>query len=167
MLGLQWAAANASYGMMNYRHPLRAKSLAAVKMSREKVYTATTPLECTEIYNAVLACEKVPGDLAEAGVFLGGTAHILLSTSASKSLHLFDTFEGLPHGEGAFEAGEWTGSLKDVQRNLSAYANRTEYHLGLFPESAKGLEELRFSFVHLDLDLYDGTFAALEWFWPD
>jgi hypothetical protein len=25
---------------------------------------------------------------------------------------------------------------------------------------------MRLSFVHLDLDLYDSTLAALEWFWP-
>jgi O-methyltransferase len=51
-------------------------------------------------------------------------------------------------------------------RNLSGHENRIETHKGLFPESAAELGELRFSFVHLDLDLYDSTKAALEWFWP-
>jgi O-methyltransferase len=37
---------------------------------------------------------------------------------------------------------------------------------GLFPDSAIGLEQMRFWFVHLGLDLYDSTAAALEWFWP-
>jgi O-methyltransferase len=165
MTNLQWAAAKVSYGVVNYRHPLRAKVLRAVKRSYEQTYTATTPMECAEIYQAVLACEKIPGDIAEAGVYLGGTAQLILSTS-KKRIHLFDTFEGLPHGEDDFQAGEWTGSLEQVKRNLANHADRLEFHPGLFPDSTAGFDDLRFSFVHLDLDLYDSTLAALEWFWP-
>jgi O-methyltransferase len=165
LVKLQWALASASYGITNFRHPSRAKSLAVVKESCRSVYTNTTPLECTEIYNALTSCKKVPGDIAEAGVYIGGTANLILLASP-KRLHLFDTFEGLPHDEGYFQAGQWNGSLEQVQKNLAPYADRTDYHPGLFPGSAVGLEHLRFSFVHLDLDLYDSTFAALEWFWP-
>ncbi|WP_443018700.1 TylF/MycF/NovP-related O-methyltransferase [Sphingomonas sp. 7/4-4] len=40
------------------------------------------------------------------------------------------------------------------------------FHPGIFPHTAAGLEDLRFSFVHLDLDLPEGTRAALEFFHP-
>jgi O-methyltransferase len=166
MVKLQWTAAMCSYGLVNYRHPLRARTLNAVKDSCRRTFTSTTPMECAEIYNAVLSCEKTPGDMAEAGVYLGGTARLILSTSTSKRLHLFDTFAGLPFGEGDFEAGEWKGSIAEVRRNLSEFSSRLEFHQGYFPDSAAGLEDLRFSFVHLDLDLYQSTLSALEWFWP-
>ncbi len=166
MVNLQWMAARLSYGITNYRHPIRAKVLHEVFRAHERTYTSTTPLECVEIYQAFAGCDKIAGDMAEAGVFLGGTAMVMLAASPKKPLHLFDTFEGLPHDEGDFKAGEWAGSIPDVKRNLAGYEDRLEFHVGLFPASAAGLEDLRFSCVHLDLDLYDSTLAALEWFWP-
>lgn len=166
MLSLQWLAARFSYGLMNYRNPIRAEALRQVMKARQRVYAAATPMECTELYQSFASCNKVAGDMAEAGVFLGGTALLMLAASSQKRLHLFDTFEGLPHDEGKFRAGEWLGSLPDVKRNLAEHEERLEFHPGFFPASAKGLENLRFSAVHLDLDLYDSTLAALEWFWP-
>jgi O-methyltransferase len=154
-----------SYGVTNYRHPLRQRAWRAAAELPRRIPTATTPLECAEIFHAVAACEKLAGDLAEVGVYRGGTAAIILSASRKK-LHLFDTFEGLPHGDGQFEKGEWAGSIADVRSNLTGWLDRIEFHPGLFPGSADGAADSTFSFVHLDLDLYDGTLAALEWFWP-
>ncbi len=37
---------------------------------------------------------------------------------------------------------------------------------GLFPDSAGASSDCRFSFVHLDVDLYESTRAALEFFYP-
>lgn len=165
-LKLQWGVARLSYGLTNYRHPLRLPAISASRDARRLAGVAATPLECTEIFNAVAACEKIPGDMAEAGVYRGGTAAVMLAASPAKRLHLFDTFAGLPHAGGGFAAGEYCGSAEDVRKNLSRWANRIEMHKGLFPDSATGLDALRFSFVHLDLDLYDSTSAALEWFWP-
>lgn len=165
-LKLHWGAAALSYGLTQYRHPMRASAIAAARDARRNAHVATTPLECVEIFNAVRACEKIPGDMAEAGVYRGGTAAVMLAASKAKRLHLFDTFEGLPHAEGGFAAGEYRGSVEEVRANLSRWADRIEPHKGLFPASAAGMEPVRFSFVHLDLDLYDSTLAALEWFWP-
>jgi hypothetical protein len=165
-LTAQRIAAGAGYGLTNYRHPFRRRALRAVRDAGRTARTSTTPLECVELYQAVRATDKVTGDMAEAGVYLGGTAALMLGASA-KRLHLFDTFEGLPHGEGeVFHEGGWAGSVAAVRSNLAAYSDRTEFHPGLFPGSAAGLEDLRFSFVHLDLDLYDSTRDALAWFWP-
>lgn len=164
-LRIHWLAARLSYGMTNYRHPLRVPAMAAVQRARRRTPITTTPLECVELYQAVAAADHVAGDMAEAGVYLGGTALIMLDAS-SKRIHLFDTFEGLPHGEDAFATGDYAGSIPRVRMNLAGLEDRYELHAGLFPGSATGLEDLRFSFVHLDLDLYDSTKAALEWFWP-
>lgn len=126
----------------------------------------TTPAECVALYHAVAACAKLPGDMAEGGVYNGGTAAVMLAAAPEKRLHLFDTFAGLPHGEDAFAAGEYVGSTDTVREILGNAIERAEFHVGLFPDSAVGLEGLRFAVVHLDFDLYDSTLAALEWFWP-
>ena len=161
--GAHLCAAKLGYGLTNYRHPLRQKAFASTS---SRIISGTTPLECAELYNAVAACEKIPGPLAEAGVYKGATAAVMLAASASKSLHLFDTFEGLPASENQFRKGDWDGSLEAVKLNLDRWKERTSYHPGLFPDCALALEGMTFSFVHLDLDLYESTIAALIWFWP-
>lgn len=97
-IALHGAVSKARYGLVHYRHSDRATTLAAVTRARNLAYTVTTPLECVELYNAVKATAKVPGEMAEVGVYLGGTATIMLSATQSKHLHLFDTFQSLPTG---------------------------------------------------------------------
>jgi O-methyltransferase len=162
---LHKSVARLSYGVTHYRHPFRMRSLKTATKILGMIPAGTTTLECVELLQAVGSLEKVAGDMAEAGVYRGATAALMLSASG-KRLHLFDTFEGLPESENQFEKGEWTGSESDVRKNLGKWVERLEFHRGLFPASATGLEDLRFSFVHLDLDLYESTRAALEWFWP-
>jgi hypothetical protein len=57
------------------------------------------------------------------------------------------------------------GSLGNVQAYLQDFCN-VLFHQGFFPDSAAGLEDLRFSFVHLDVDIYRSTLSCLEWFYP-
>ena len=155
------------FGLTNYRHPDRAEDLASITRARSLAYTATTPLECIELRNAVRATAKVSGEMAEVGVFLGGTAALMLDAAPDKHLHLFDTFAGLPEGGDYLQKGEYVGSLASVQRTLQAYNGRVTFHQGLFPdETGHEVADLRFSFVHLDMDLYEGTLGALCFFWP-
>jgi hypothetical protein len=86
-LSVHRAVSHLGFGFTNYRHPLRCQawthSLAAMKIG-----SGTTPLECAELHNAVRACQKIPGALAEAGVYKGATAAVMLSASAGKQIHL-------------------------------------------------------------------------------
>ncbi len=72
------------------------------------------------IYETVRKTEKIPGDVAEVGVYRGGSAK-LIREATKKPLHL----------------GTAT------------------------PVSGK-----RFSFVHLDVDIYESTLACLTFFYP-
>jgi hypothetical protein len=126
----------------------------------------------------ILACVRAarnrPGAMAEAGVFKGGSARLICENKGDSPLHLFDIFEGL-QGQSAAVSGEARevqnhfgpvhGNLAEVKRLLDPFAG-VHFHPGLFPDSAAGLEELRFSFVHLDLDLVGPTRSALEYFHP-
>jgi O-methyltransferase len=161
------ALSKLNFGLTNYRHADRADALSSVSRARSLAYTATTPLECVEIRNAVRAVSKVPGQMAEVGVYRGGTAALILDTAPQKHLHLFDTFSGLPDGGDYLKQGEYAGSKESVQRTLVAYKDRITLHAGLFPrDTGHEVEDLRFSFVHLDMDLYEGTLGALRFFWP-
>jgi hypothetical protein len=70
-----------------------------------------------------------------------------------------------PIGGGKFQRGQYECGLESVQRNLSGL-NGLHYHAGLFPETGGGVEALRFSFVHTDVDIYESTKAVLEFFYP-
>jgi len=125
--------------------------------------------EAYYLVNAVASAAKIPGDLAEVGVYQGASAKLICETrSPDRTLHLFDTFEGLPdpgsqdHG---FTSGEYACALESVQQYLKPYSN-VRFHKGLFPDTAGPVTERKFSFVNLDVDLYDSTRGALAFFYP-
>jgi predicted O-methyltransferase YrrM len=123
------------------------------------------------LYQLVLKTRKVPGAIAELGVYRGGSARLIASLKGDKELHLFDTFEGMPevHADADHHrTGDFSGSsLEEVKRYLSAY-DRISFYKGFFPDSAKELAKtpIRFSLVHLDADIYESTKAGLEFFYP-
>ena len=139
-------------------------------MLRERA--VVQPLEdFFNLYQLVLSTRKLPGDIAEVGVYRGGSAKLIASLKGDKTLHLFDTFKGLPavradvdtHKEADFN----DTSLEVVQRYLSRYSGLLFYQ-GFFPDSARELSKTatRFSLVHLDVDIYESTKAGLEFFYP-
>jgi O-methyltransferase len=122
------------------------------------------------ITGAAHALAGVSGDFAELGVYRGGVARLLSLADPARTVHLFDTFTGLPwdaYAEGAdkHKPGEFAASLWDVREYLSDRPN-VVFHPGLFPATTAGLDGLTFALVHLDADLYASTAAGLAWFWP-
>ena len=154
---------------------LKNKDLKAVKLIRE-INSETELLlddeEAYQIYVTLKACNKLEGEVAELGVYKGASAK-LMCEATNKKVHLFDTFKGLPkpqevdkkEGFQEFEEQEFTASRKEVEKYLSKYKNWI-IHEGMFPETARVVENKTFCFVHLDLDLYKSTKSALEFFWP-
>jgi hypothetical protein len=111
---------------------------------------------------------KLPGDTAELGVYVGGTAKLIAKVCASKKVHLFDTFEGLPqphHMHDFMKKGDLKATYDQAKEFLSDVKN-VEFHKGFFPTTTAGLEDRTFSFVHMDGDLYQTTKDACEFFYP-
>jgi len=114
---------------------------------------------------------SVPGDFAEVGVFRGGGAKVLRRVCGDRTLHLFDTFSGMPETDAERDthvrAGDFSAtSLESVQRYVGT--DRTRYYPGFFPATTSGHEEAlsRFAFVHLDVDIYQSTLDGLRFFYP-
>ena len=127
------------------------------------------PHEALQLYLAVRASGKVEGDLAEVGVFRGGSARIICAAKGARPLHLFDTFTGLPRvGEvdrPFFHEGQYAAPLQEVERYLAEFP-AVFYHEGVFPEAAGPVAGKKFAFVHLDVDTYESTLACLKFFFP-
>jgi hypothetical protein len=123
------------------------------------------------LYDSVKKTRRLPGDIAELGVYSGGSAKLICETKGGKSLHLFDTFSGLPANDylvNKIKSGEMRGgSLSEVKDYLAKYDN-VFFYKGIFPASAVELKNQspRFSLVHLDADIYEATLDGLKFFYP-
>jgi O-methyltransferase len=127
--------------------------------------------EACQIISAVQATSRIPGDMAELGVAFGGSAKLILNYSENRPLHLFDTFSGLPNpakeDSAKFHAGDFRSDVNSVRAYLGDSAQkRISFHVGLFPDTVGPVKDKFFSFVHLDVDLYQSTLAGLEFFYP-
>jgi O-methyltransferase len=148
--------------------PRRATIYALIRQVRVDTQMILLDPEAYNIYAAATRTTKILGAIAEVGVFRGGSARLICEAKGNRQLLLFDTFAGMPEtGEDdpRFARGVLVGPLPNVQAYLAEFPN-VFFHQGFFPDSAAGLEEMRFSFVHLDVDIYQSTVSCLEWFYP-
>jgi hypothetical protein len=124
--------------------------------------------EAYQVLSCARATGKIPGDVAEVGVYRGGSARLMCEVRGNRALYLFDRFEGLPDTDqvdSRFGAGQYAASFEKVQNYLAAFPNVHIYR-GLFPATSGPIENKRFSLVHLDADLYQPTRDSLEFFYP-
>ena len=115
----------------------------------------------------------IPGDIAEAGCFNGGTAYAMAQSlnriGVKRQIHLFDSFAGLSKPE-SVDGGFWKKhdlacDLKTVEKNLNAFDNIC-YWPGWIPCRYAEVASHRFSLVHIDVDLFQPTLDSLEFFYP-
>ncbi len=111
--------------------------------------------------------QGVPGSLAEVGVYKGDLSHFIHWALPDRKLYLFDTFEGFPEDDLEVDADERfrDTSLLYVKERVGG-AENVIFRPGYFPDTVDGLEDERFAFVMLDLDLFAPTIAGLEFFYP-
>ena len=117
----------------------------------------------------LLNTHDLGGACAEVGVYKGGTAELLAIYKKEKPLYLFDTFEGIPHSgkhDNHHKVGDFKTSFEEVKDRLSKYEG-VSIHRGIFPQdTGKVIDNVKFSFVHLDVDVYQSYMDALNIFWP-
>jgi O-methyltransferase len=164
------------------------------KIRQEALLRTVTPdggaKSAEKLYNTLQffkAATKAGGRIAECGVFRGLSAYVFcryqqLSNPgySGQGLSLFDSFEGLsaPTSEdelradgGAFidgkfrEKGAFHGGLEIVRNTLRDFPD-VKCHPGWIPQVFDGMPEAEYSFVHIDVDLYEPTKGAIEYFYP-
>ncbi len=149
-----------------YKEPQELTLIRRVKRESDIYLTAG---EAYMVYTLARAQSHLEGEMAEVGVYRGGSSKLICEAKGEVPLHLFDTFQGLPethaHDRGFFQRGLFVGRLESVQSYLKAYP-QVFFYPGLFPETAEPIREKRFSFVHLDVDIYPSMKAALTFFAP-
>jgi O-methyltransferase len=124
---------------------------------------------CFMLHQLVRHAGALDGDMAEVGVYRGGTARLLARSCPHKTMHLFDTFSGLPKPDQQWdrlpESDFKDTSLAEVKHFLADCVN-VRFYPGLFPDTAQDLRGLRFCFAYADADLYESTRSCLTFFYP-
>jgi O-methyltransferase len=131
-----------------------------------------TPESLYTLYEAMLCARNLDGDVAEVGVFTGGSAMLLarLLADTGKDLFLFDTFEGLPEStdeaeDRAWKSGDLSASLDAVKRRLAPW-DTVHFAAGTFPDTAAVVGDRSFALVHVDVDIQQSVHDCCEFFYP-
>jgi hypothetical protein len=115
---------------------------------------------------------NVKGDTAECGVYKGCSSFAILKSNSGSTIsrqhHIFDSFEGLSEPSNK-DSEYWTsGDLSVgegvVKQNLSEFSQISLYK-GWIPSRFNEVSNLKFSFVHVDVDLYQPTFDSIAFFY--
>ena len=137
---------------------------------RERHYTLTQLVE---------SVSSLDGNVVECGCWRGlsayQTASILQKNSFSNTFYIFDSFEGLSKFE---EEDTPLSGLEDeesrrkefacgediVKENLKEF-NFIDYKKGWIPTRFSEVEDEKFSFVHIDVDMYQPILDSFEFFY--
>ena len=128
--------------------------------------------------------KELDGEFAECGCWKGHSAFIIskiLSENNYKNLfHIFDSFSGglsdkmsedknaryqLSEEQIESEAKIFASTEDEVRNTLSEFAF-VKLYKGWIPERFNEVQSRKFSFVHIDVDLYQPTLKSLEFFYP-
>ncbi len=118
---------------------------------------------------------KVPGNIAELGVYQGVFASKLNELFTDKKLYLFDTFQGFSAEDKKIEMSQ-NLDTKGININFSQtsvdyvlkkmkYKENCIVKQGYFPDSASDVNDT-FCFVSIDADLYNPIYDGLRFFYP-
>jgi O-methyltransferase len=144
----------------------------------------TTPSEAYYIIKGLVDTAQIEGDVCEFGVAQGETSLLIANEIAAsgKVLHLFDSFEGLPHPTdkdklkddiyalGSMEA--YTGALSFPKqmvlarmRAINFPEHRYAIHEGYFENliAEKQNFPTRVAFAYVDFDFYEPIKLALDY----
>jgi O-methyltransferase len=157
-------------------------------------FTMTSPERIVALRDAVrhVCRHRIPGDIVECGVWRGGSmmaaALALLELGQRRTLHLFDTFDGMPPpaeidrdlsgvaaaglmaGEDRHTGDTWAWSpLADVRENIASTgypAELVRFVPGRVEETIPAHAPAEIAILRLDTDWYESTRHELEHLFP-
>ena len=129
------------------------------------------------LFKAAQAAAGLPGQLAECGCRMGKSTHFILAGTgidSGKKIYIFDSFEGLSEptknddtgsGNSAWDSGDLATDEMALKNNLNMYEHMVSVHKGWIPDRFDDIKDVQFSFVHIDVDLYQPTADSLMFFY--
>ena len=146
------------YPMLHPAHEMRKiAAKETVDYIRNSMPTALSFYTSREVLDFALQHATPDGHFLEFGVYRGGTIRYIASRVPSKTIHGFDSFEGLPDEWPSY--GIKKGGLS-TRKKRPRVPNNVALHIGWFdrtlPEWLKSFHG-PVAFAHIDCDLYSST----------
>jgi len=154
--------------LINYKDD-RKDLFNFVKKARIKNRLGMHDCECMQLLMAVKNTSKLGGNIAEVGVWKGGSAELIYKIKDNRKLYLFDNFEdGIPEvskvDDLKLRKGDYASSYTGVKEIFKNYSDVFIFK-GIFPDTSKPILGKKFSFVNLDIDTYKSTLDCLNFFY--
>ena len=121
-------------------------------------------------------------DFVECGCWKGHSAYIiskLINESGKKiNFHIFDSFEGLSEATTKDESFylkdskeknriyKYFASSENIIKDVLKDFNFIKIYKGWIPNRFGEIKDEKFSFIHIDVDLFEPTFESLKFFYP-
>jgi O-methyltransferase len=140
-------------------------------------FTMVDKYRCFELWKLVEQAAKLKhGSLIEIGVWRGGTGALIAKQASNCGIRdkvfLCDTFAGVPKAtemDSTYIGGEHADTSRRLVEELivnKCKLDNTEILEGIFPEQTGfRLEDQRFRFCHIDVDVYQSAKDIVEWIW--
>lgn len=112
--------------------------------------------------------EKLNSNFVEIGIY-AGMSMFFMAKYCNKKFIGIDSFEGLSSPKFGvdtdyFKQGDLSCPIDYATKYLSRF-NNIELIKGWVPEILNTLPDIKYSLVHIDVDLYEPTKASIEYFW--
>ena len=166
---------HSKYGIVTQNHKMQSKEINFYNypdyLLKGLDYVRLTTVE---LLARQISDNKIPGAVAELGVYRGDFSKFLSEIFISKEIYLFDTFEGFDDldlkveyefGLSKAKKERFLDTNENLVRKKVLYPNRLKIIKGYFPKSIQSLEDTTYSFVSIDVDLYQPTLAGLKYFY--
>src|SRR6218665_723545 len=138
-------------------------------------FTLVSADRCHILYTLAKQLMNVEGEFSECGVYKGGTAVLLAEVinnhkgTYDPSLHLYDTFEGMPETDKKkdwHEKGDFSDtSLESVKARLQNYS-KVLFYKGYIPSTFSENEHHKIAFAHIDVDIYKSIIDCCNFIYP-
>ena len=99
------------------------------------------------LYQCLISTTRLPGELAELGVYRGGSAillsHIAKEFSPQKTLYLLDTFEGMPDTDANYDLhkkGDFNDTSIEAVKEYLKDCKNLIFLKGLFSDTLQQIE---------------------------
>jgi hypothetical protein len=127
------------------------------------------------LYQLARSVANLAGDTVECGVWRGAGSYLICRATAipGRTHHVFDSFEGLPEAttrdfstnvdQHPWKPGEFATPISVVEHNLAG--TNSQLYRGWIPDRFAEVSDRKFTFVHINVDLYEATLKSLEFFY--
>jgi hypothetical protein len=169
------------YGVGFFR---KAVLLDRMRRNRFRIVTASGLLDQVVMITELLRIPRgIKGVAVECGSYQGGstTNLSLVCALVGRTLHVFDSFAGLPEPSEAdklhvlpsvqelrgFNKGDFCGTLETVKTNVQRYGKLEvcRFHVGYFENTLPKFEETCV-FAFCDVDLRESLETCVQYLWP-